>query len=144
MKSYLNDRQQRAHANKNFSSWEKEIARVPRDLILGPLLFNIFINDLFLFVSSSNLSNYAYGNILYASGFNLEEEKNCLSTDFDAVTKWFYENHMALNAGKCHFMCLGNDTRNETFIFEGLVIKNSKEHNILRVTIENKLTFKSQ
>ena len=144
MKSYLNDRQQRAHANKNFSSWEKEIARVPRDLILGPLLFNIFINDLFLFVSSSNLSNYAYGNTLYASGFNLEEVKNCLSTDFDAVTKWFYENHMALNAGKCHFMCLGNDTRNETFIFEGLVIKNSKEHKILRVTIENKLTFKSQ
>ena len=143
MKSYLNDRQQWAHVNKNFRFFEKIITVVPQDLILGPLLFNTFINDLFLFVSSSNLSNYADDNTLYASGVNLEEVKNCLSTDFDAVTKWFYENRMALNAGKCHFMCLGNDTRNETFIFEGLVIKNSKEHKRLRVTIDNKLTFKS-
>ena len=66
-----------------------------------------------------------------------------MSTDFDAVTKWFYENHMALNAGMCHFICLGKDTRNETVIFKGLVRKNSKEQNILGVTIDNKLTFKS-
>ena len=66
-------------------------------------------------------------NTFYISGFNLEDVKKCLSTDFDAVTKWFYENQMALNAGKCHFMCLGKDTGNETFIFKGLVIKNSKE-----------------
>ena len=66
-------------------------------------------------------------NTFYISGFNLEDLKKCLSTDFDAVTKWFYENQMALNAGKCHFMCLGKDTGNETFIFKGLVIKNSKE-----------------
>ena len=40
-------------------------------------------------------------------------------------------------------MCLGKDTRNETFIFKGLVMKNSKEQKILGVTIDNKLTFKS-
>ena len=50
---------------------------------------------------------------------------------------------MALNVGKCHFMCLGKDTRNETFIFKGLVMKNSKEQKILEVTIHDKLTFKS-
>ena len=73
---------------------EKIIAGVPQGSVLGPLLFNIIINDLFLFVSSPFLSNYADDNTLYASGFNLEEVKNCLSTDFDAVTKWFYDNHM--------------------------------------------------
>ena len=143
MKSYLKDRQQRVRVSNSFSSWEKTTAGVQQGSILGPLLFNIFINDLFVFVSSSNLSNYADDNTLYASGFNLEEVKKCLSTDFDAVTKWFCKNHMALNAGKCHFMCLGNDTKNETFIFKGLVMKNSKEHKILGVTIDNKLTFKS-
>ena len=50
---------------------------------------------------------------------------------------------MALNTVKSHFMCLGKDTRNETFIFKGLVMKNSKEQKILGVTIDNKLTFKS-
>ena len=66
-----------------------------------------------------------------------------MSTDFDAVTKCFYENHMALTAGKCHFMCPGKDTGNETFNFKGLVMKNSKEQTILWVPIHNKLTFKS-
>ena len=46
---------------------------------------------------------------------------------------------MALNAGKCHFMCLGKDTRSENF----LVMKNSKEQKILRATIDNNLIFKS-
>ena len=75
MKSYLNDRQQRFRVDNNFSSWEKIIAGVPQGSMLGPLLFKIFINDLFLLVSSSNLSNYADDNTLYASGFNLEEVK---------------------------------------------------------------------
>ena len=44
---------------------------------------------------------------------------------------------------KCHFVCLGKDTRNETCIFKGLVMKNSKEQKMLEVTIDNKLTFES-
>ena len=111
--------------------------------ILGSFLFNIFINDLFLFVSSSTLSNYADGNTLYASGFNLENVKKLFEYYFNAVTKCFYENHMALNAGKCHFICFGKDTRNENFILKGLVMKNSKQQKIIGVTIDNKLTFKS-
>ena len=49
IKNYLNDRQQRGPVN-NFSYWEKIIAKVLQGSILGPLLFNIFINDLSLFV----------------------------------------------------------------------------------------------
>ena len=93
------------HVHNNFSSWEKIIARVPQSSILGPLLFNIFINDLFLFVSSSFLSNYADDNTLYASGFNLAKVKNSLSTDF-------LLSHIALNGRKWYFMCLGKDTGN--------------------------------
>ena len=76
MKSYLNDRQQRVLVNNNSGSWEKIIAEVPQGPILGPLLFNIFIYNLFLIVSSSNLSTYADDNTLFVSGFKLEEVKN--------------------------------------------------------------------
>ena len=86
MKSYLNDRQQQVRVNNNFSPWQKIIAGVPQVSILGRLLLNIFINDLFLFVSGSNLNNYSDDNTLYTSGLNLEEVKNCLSTDFMKIT----------------------------------------------------------
>ena len=87
MKSYLSDRQQCVTVNNNFRSWEKIITGVPQDSMLGRVLFNIFINDLFLFVSSSYVSNYANDNTLYAPSFNLEEVKNILRTDFDTATR---------------------------------------------------------
>ena len=65
MGTFLTSSQQRVRVNSNFSTWENIIARVPQGLILRPLLFNIFINDLFLSVSESHLSNYAYDNTLY-------------------------------------------------------------------------------
>ena len=50
--------------------------------ILGPLFFNIFLNDLLLFVENSDLSNYADDNTLYNCGNNLEEVKQTLRGDF--------------------------------------------------------------
>ena len=51
---------------------------------------------------------------------------------------------MVLNAGKCNFMCLGNNTENEAFLFHNIFMENSKEQKLLGVTIDNKLNFKSQ
>ena len=104
IKSYLDNRKQRVRVNRNFSSWQEIIAGVPQGSILGPLLFNIFVNDLFLFVSSSNISNYADDNTLYTSGYNLKEVQEVLLNDLNKVTEWFFEHYMVLNAGKCHFV----------------------------------------
>ena len=66
IKSYLMKRRQRVRVNSNFSGMEKIISGVPQGSILDPLLFNIFLNDLFLLVENSGLSNYADDNTLYS------------------------------------------------------------------------------
>ena len=56
---------------------------------------------------------------------------------------WFCENYMVLDAGKYHFVCLGNNTGNDTFLFHNILMENSKEQKTLGVIIDNKLNFKS-
>ena len=50
---------------------------------------------------------------------------------------------MVLNADKCHFIGLGKDTENETFIFNNFIFNNSNEEKIIGITTDTKLTFKS-
>ena len=45
---------------------------------------------------------------------------------------------MVLDAGKCHFMFLGYNTENETFLFHNILMENSKKQKILGVIINDK------
>ena len=100
MENYLTGRFQRTKVNNSYSSWSEIIAGVPQESILGPLLFNILLNDLFLYPQETYLSNYADDNTLYSIGNTIEGVKKALSNDFRIIQNWFHENLMVLNAKK--------------------------------------------
>ena len=135
MHSYLNNRKQQVQINNKFSSESTVIAGVPQGSIDGPLLFNLFINDLVFFIQYCTLSNYADDNNLFSMGKNKDQVKTFLSSDFKIINNWFYENLMVLNPEESHFMCIGQKIDyTETLNFNNLAIKNSKEVEILGIT----------
>ena len=62
--NYLSNRKQRVKLGPHCSEWADIVRGVPQGSILGRLLFNVFINDIFNFLYKSSLYNYADDNTL--------------------------------------------------------------------------------
>ena len=71
--SYLKNRKQRVRLNNTYSEWIDILFGVPQGSILGPLLFNIFLCDLFLFLHDIPMANYADSNIPYSTGLKISD-----------------------------------------------------------------------
>ena len=69
---YLTNRKQRTKIGSSFSSWCDINTGVPHGSILDPLLFNIFINDLFFSIAKSEICNFADENTLHTCTRNLD------------------------------------------------------------------------
>ena len=62
---------------------------VPQGSVLGPLFLNIFLNDLFYFVTEAKVSNYADDNQLTSSDIAPGEVQAVLVWDLGVTSKWF-------------------------------------------------------
>ncbi len=68
--------------------------------MLGPLFFNIFINDLLLAVKECEVCNFADDTTIYTLGKDIEDVVLNLEEDLSNTLDWFRDNHMAANPGK--------------------------------------------
>ena len=141
MQSYLCNQFQRTSVNASFSDWKEIETGVPQGPILGPLLFNIFLNDIFYFINNGNLFNYADDNTLYSIGKSLNMVKENLKRNFLIMQKWFYENHMVLNPGKCNYLVLGNRSNSDTINLNGTKLASKSYEKLLGILIDRDLSF---
>ena len=144
--SYLKDRKQRVKINSDYSTWKDVLTGVPQGSVLGPLLFNIFINDLFFSVENSEVCNFADDNTLSVANSSIEQIINKLETDIDNLQTWFLNNGMLLNETKCQFQIMETtrSIRDKTakIRIQNKSITEVTKGKLLGVTVDNNLTMK--
>ena len=141
VKSYLTNRWQRTKINMSFSSWSELLKGVPQGSILGPLLFNIYINDLFLIIKNTDICNYADDTTLYTQGMDLNELLINLEHDSTLLVQWFEENYMKLNKEKCHLLVSGHKYEHIWIKINNYMIWENKNVKLLGVKIDSELKF---
>ena len=137
MLSYLSKRKHRTKVNNSYSSWSEIKTGVLQGPILVPLLFNIYINDIFFFVDKSDITNYADDNTPYVTECNIDELhlRRVLT-----ILKWFHNNYFTANDDKCHLLITNHSDEISLQVGKEL-IKGSKSVKLLGITVDNKLNF---
>ena len=108
IRSYLNNRWQKTKINKSFSRWTELLKGSLQGSVLGFLLFNIYLNDLFFLVDYTEVCNFADAITFFVCGDkDLGSLINRLEHDSFLAIEWFQNNYMKLNEDKCHLLVGG-------------------------------------
>ena len=137
--SFFSNRQQRTKSNNAFSRYSEIIHGVPQGSILGPLLFNIYICDIFFDKIECDIASYVDDNTSYNFGFNLDNVINNLEKSTNSLLNWFRQNHMKANANKCHLLVSSDKVC--TAKIEDFSIENSTKEKLLGVKFDSNLSL---
>ena len=138
--AYLANRKQRTKINSSYNSWEEILFGAPQGSILRPLLFNIFLCDMFFELSQTDFAGYADDKTPYAEANNIDEVIATLKNDSIQLFKWFSENQLKAIKDKCHLVI--SNSENVSMKIVNIELENTLSKKLLGMIINSKLNFK--
>uniref|UniRef100_A0A803JMQ3 Reverse transcriptase domain-containing protein n=1 Tax=Xenopus tropicalis TaxID=8364 RepID=A0A803JMQ3_XENTR len=142
IENWLQDRVQRVVVNGTFSTWNKVLSGFPQGSVLGPLLFNLFINDLGEGIMS-NVSVFADDTKL-CRPVNSIQDVTSLQQDLDQLAIWAAKWQMRFNVDKYKVMHLGCKNMQAPYTLNGTALGKSIMEKDLGVLVDNKLGCNKQ
>ena len=135
----MTERKQRVKINSSFSLYLDIFQGVPQGSILGPLLFNLFLRDLFLFIDEADIMSYAEDSTPYVCSENIDVTLEKLEEVGKVLFEWFSNNFLKANADKCHLIL--NTDEPFSFNVDNEVIKSRNNEKLLGINFNNRLGF---
>ena len=108
---------------------------------MGPVLFNIYLNDLFFTLFSVNVCNFSDDRTPSVCDLNLEVVLAQLKESCELVIAWFQNNYIKLNTDKCHLLVAGHKFEYTWMRFGTNKIREDHSIKLLGVSIDNKMKF---
>lgn len=102
LESYLSKRKQCVRINGINSEYSEINFGVPQGSVLGPLLFNIYINDLLIYVNGT--VSFADDTVLLSTANTWDELETNMNRQLKDIYMWLNANELSLNADKTVFI----------------------------------------